>query len=370
MNNPAVSIIIPVYNAENYLRRCIESVLSQSFTSFELILVDDGSKDRSPQICDEFACKDSRVRVMHKPNGGVSAARNDGLDIATGDYITFIDADDWVEKGYIKCLYDNRKYDYVIGTFVSEPAGRVRESVHQTFEGDRTKDFVTITHLSNGYPWGKLFQSKIIKINSIRFHLIKVYEDLLFCLEYIRHCSSICILSHANYHYFNPNDKVVVEKFKLTKEDVVWLYLCTQKEVDLISEKFGTRPVTLMFNFYLHLNLVDLYERGDDKVLSEAYKMLHPNATADEYYNDTFASPIRVLLDKISQTIVKDIKKCVYMMKLLNTMDCSKSLTTIGYTSKVNKVCAYCIKYELYPLAVIVLIIAKIKAKILLKFRL
>ena len=91
MNNPAISIIIPVYNAEKYLRRCIDSVLSQSFTDFELILVDDGSTDSSPQICDEYASQDSRVKVIHKANGGVSAARNDGLDIAKGEYVTFIE---------------------------------------------------------------------------------------------------------------------------------------------------------------------------------------------------------------------------------------------------------------------------------------
>ena len=91
MNNPAISIIIPVYNADKYLRRCIDSVISQSFTDFELILVDDGSKDKSPQICDEYASQDKRVRVIHKVNGGVSAARNDGLDIAKGEYVTFID---------------------------------------------------------------------------------------------------------------------------------------------------------------------------------------------------------------------------------------------------------------------------------------
>ena len=113
MNNPAISIIIPVYNAENYLRRCIDSVLSQSFTDFELILVDDGSKDKSPQICDEYASQDTRVRVIHKANGGVSAARNDGLDIAKGEYITFIDSDDWVERDYLSTLSNYRDYDIV-----------------------------------------------------------------------------------------------------------------------------------------------------------------------------------------------------------------------------------------------------------------
>lgn len=95
--SPTISVIIPVYNAEKYLRRCIDSVLSQTFTDFELLLIDDGSKDKSGAICDEYAAKDSRVRVFHKENGGVSSARNMGLDNACGNYIAFVDADDWID---------------------------------------------------------------------------------------------------------------------------------------------------------------------------------------------------------------------------------------------------------------------------------
>ena len=142
MKNFAISIIIPVYNTEKYLRRCIESVLSQSFTDFELILVDDGSKDSSPQICDEYASQDKRVRVIHKVNGGVSAARNDGLDIAKGEYVTFIDSDDWVEREYLQSLYDKRSLDFVIGNFINEPSGKKRKINECTFIGDKLKDYL------------------------------------------------------------------------------------------------------------------------------------------------------------------------------------------------------------------------------------
>ena len=118
MKQPAISIIVPVYNAEKYLRRCIDSILSQSFTDFELILIDDGSTDLSPQICDEYASRDNRIKLIYKKNAGVSAARNDGLDIAQGEFITFVDSDDWVDERYLECLYKNKKYNYVIGTFI------------------------------------------------------------------------------------------------------------------------------------------------------------------------------------------------------------------------------------------------------------
>ena len=96
--SPTISVIIPVYNTEMYLRRCIDSVLAQTYQDFELLLIDDGSKDSSGAICDEYAAKDARVRVFHKENGGVSSARNLGLDNARGEWVTFVDSDDYIEK--------------------------------------------------------------------------------------------------------------------------------------------------------------------------------------------------------------------------------------------------------------------------------
>ena len=96
--NPKISVIVPVYNTEKYLKRCIDSILAQSYSDFELLLIDDGSTDASPAICDEYATNDSRVRVFHKPNGGVSSARNLGLDNARGEWIAFVDSDDWIES--------------------------------------------------------------------------------------------------------------------------------------------------------------------------------------------------------------------------------------------------------------------------------
>ena len=103
--NPEISIIVPVYNVEKYLKRCIDSILNQSFTNFELILVDDGSTDNSGKIIDEYAIKDERIKVIHKENGGQGSARNRGLDIAKGNYIGFVDSDDWIHKDMYKCMY-------------------------------------------------------------------------------------------------------------------------------------------------------------------------------------------------------------------------------------------------------------------------
>ena len=106
VNIPKISVIIPVYNTEKYLRRCIDSVLAQTYQDFELLLIDDGSKDSSGAICDEYASQDTRVRVFHKENGGVSSARNLGLDHARGEWITFVDADDWMADDMLQQMLD------------------------------------------------------------------------------------------------------------------------------------------------------------------------------------------------------------------------------------------------------------------------
>ena len=105
MQNPLVSIIVPIYKVEPYLRRCLDSIVNQTYTNLEIILVDDGSPDGCPQICDEYAAKDKRIIVIHKENGGLSSARNAGLKIASGAFISFVDSDDWVNDHYIETLY-------------------------------------------------------------------------------------------------------------------------------------------------------------------------------------------------------------------------------------------------------------------------
>ena len=211
MNNPAISIIIPVYNAENYLRRCIDSVLSQSFTDFELILVDDGSNDKSPQICDEYASQDTRVRVIHKANGGVSAARNDGLDIAKGEYITFIDSDDWVERDYLSTLSNYRDYDIVFFSHrLIYEDGYISEFLFEAKEGDKQNIWEIVASLrknavgSNfyGYTWNKMFRRDIIEKYKIRFiEGLRISEDEVYTLDYCTHAKSIKVLPLCLYNY-------------------------------------------------------------------------------------------------------------------------------------------------------------------------
>lgn len=203
--SPKISVIVPVYNVEKYLPRCIDSILSQTFTDFELILIDDGSPDNSGKICDEYAEKDSRVRVFHKPNGGVSSARNLGLDKASGEWITFIDSDDYIEQDFLDIpsgvaedlLLQNYKFikngeckKYVNPKFVT-PTNEVQKIINRN-----------IDKLIFRVPWAKFFRRKIIIDNRISFiEGIKVGEDTIFVLDYLCFTKGICFLSNAYYVY-------------------------------------------------------------------------------------------------------------------------------------------------------------------------
>lgn len=219
MENRLVSIIVPVYNVEKYLEECLDAILNQTYRKLQIILVDDGSPDRSGKICDEYAEKDSRVIVIHKNNEGVSSARNDGLAHADGDYIGFVDADDIIAPemyeelvkameqenvDFCMCGYN----DYVNGQLIPHeeplPSGRCVQ--------DEIRDKLLLpmigTPLSRpacaaimGSNCRVLYRNHIIKQNGIRFKKIKIAEDLLFHVEYMCKCTSAWVIPQCFYHY-------------------------------------------------------------------------------------------------------------------------------------------------------------------------
>ena len=196
---PKISIIVPVYNTADYLPACIESLLRQTHENLELLFVDDGSTDESPAILDAFAQRDSRIRVIHKPNGGVSAARNAGIDAATGAYIGFVDSDDTVEPTYCEALLSAFSKHPEIGAAIcnrfihGHPNGRELGSCTGSGEVLSGRDAalfaVSIGKSFEGYLWNKLFCAKIFreqKDGKPRFRLdesLSVCEDLLLCVE-------------------------------------------------------------------------------------------------------------------------------------------------------------------------------------------
>lgn len=216
MNNiPKLSIIIPIYNAEQFIRRCIDSILVQTYTDFELLLIDDGSKDNSGNICDIYAEQDSRIRVFHKNNGGVSSARNLGLDKARGEWIVFVDSDDAISNHYLSIVKDFISdliltgCDYPDVKFIEDETGITGEDLLLFYER-------FLHTLQMRVPWAKFFKRSLI--GNLRFNeSYKIGEDTLFILTYLKKVKIMSITNKASYIY-TPNTDFVYSKYALDAE--------------------------------------------------------------------------------------------------------------------------------------------------------
>lgn len=202
---PTISIIIPIYNAEKTLKRCLHSIILQDFKDFEVILINDCSKDKSYEICDNIVFCDQRFKVKHLPkNNGVSNARNIGLEQATGKYIVFIDSDDYIEKNYLTTLYN------VIERF---PNSLITSSIYKDLATERivigvndnkihSINYYSLFKLNlSGYLWNKIYNASIIRKNHLRFQELNACEDVIFNTNYIQYCQSIKLIGSPLYHY-------------------------------------------------------------------------------------------------------------------------------------------------------------------------
>lgn len=230
MNSELVSVIIPVFNAQNTLRRCIESILSQTHSNIEIILIDDGSTDSSAEICSKYTAKDCRIKTIRKENGGVSSARNAGLSAAFGDYIAFVDADDYIESRMYELLLSRMKKDNsnigICNIFFEDPDGKTLSSFdHEDYTFER-KDYPEqsyFNHCISGYVWNRLFSRDVIFSRSGE-HIcfdpdISIAEDDLFNYEIFSSNGSLTY-SYMNtrlYHYVSNPNGAVNKRFSLEK---------------------------------------------------------------------------------------------------------------------------------------------------------
>jgi len=221
-----VSVVVPTYNVEKYLERCVESIRSQTYSTLEIILVDDGSTDRSGAMCDELAKHDDRIRVIHKENGGLSDARNFGLAEATGEYVCFIDSDDWVEPDMISSAVDALKKensdiaiwgyyaDFVdAGEKILSSSKRIlREEPH--FDGENPYGEIGSVLGFCGYAWNKLYRLPFLKEQQLTFTKgISLVEDILFNAKAICRAESVTFLPTAYNHYMQRNAETLGTKF-------------------------------------------------------------------------------------------------------------------------------------------------------------
>lgn len=219
----AISIIVPIYKAEKYLRKCIDGILQQSFTDFQLILVDDGSPDSSGEICDEYASKDSRIEVIHKRNGGLTSARKCGVEYAKGRYSIQIDPDDWVESSLLEDLYQKAikvDADIVICDFWEHCDGNTVYSKQEPKSLEHTEVMKEMFSTLKGTMWNKLIRTSCYKQCNIQFYEdLVLIEDLFLMFQFLLHPLKVAYVPKALYHYernTNPNSLTMAhgERFK------------------------------------------------------------------------------------------------------------------------------------------------------------
>lgn len=263
MPYPKISIIVPVYNTEKYLNRCVDSILTQSFSDFELLLVNDGSTDKSGSICDDYACQDSRVRVLHKVNGGVSSARNSGLDNAKGEWIMFVDSDDWIINTQLEDLVKYPTYDLRVNNYQlygsDEAIGG--ELPDARYNGNEQIYECLIEYFSTNFKsaCGKRFKMSIIEKHSLRFeNNISMGEDLIFVLDYLKYTNSISLSSLKGLIYNRVNESSLTHNN--SNYTPVRFITRVENTIDVLERKFSRSLRSLTLSLII-MDFCELIER-------------------------------------------------------------------------------------------------------------
>ncbi|MBO5925082.1 MAG: glycosyltransferase family 2 protein [Clostridia bacterium] len=312
-----ISVIVPVYKVQDYLPRCIDSILSQSYKDIEVILVDDGSPDECGRICDEYSKKDSRIVVVHKVNGGLSSARNAGLDIAKGEYISFVDSDDWLDSRFLENLYNA-----LINTDAQMSACKFcRTKGDEVTRAEFEEDIHTITtdryacvfdeNSYAGYAWNKLFSKDIIDKYNLRFDE-KIFngEDFPFTIRYVHHIDKVAFIKQDLYYYFF-RESGIMNTIRLSDRFVTILY-AREQVLDFLTQ-----------------HAPDVYDRCKASYLSILCKIKYM-AMLDMDKHLSLYSEVNAK--------IKSNKKGLFSLKGVKTKDKIKLWLMINFPSVMSKI--------------------------------
>lgn len=233
-----ISLIIPVYKVEKYLEKCIQSVINQTYENLQIILVDDGSPDNCGKICDEYAKKDHRIEVIHKSNGGLSDARNKGLEIAKGEYIGFVDSDDYIEADMYEVLYNLLKQynaDVSICNFYTVSQGKISiknadNGINEYNRIEILKEILLDKNIQS-YAWNKLYKKELF--DEIKYPIGKKYEDIGTTFYLLEKCNKVVVTGKSEYYYINRQDSIVNNVTESTITDYIELIM---QRYDYIEE--------------------------------------------------------------------------------------------------------------------------------------
>lgn len=311
MQNKLISVIVPVYKVEKYLNRCIDSIIKQTYHNLEILLVDDGSPDNSGKICDEYAKKDERIKVIHKPNGGLSDARNYALEIAKGEYIGFVDSDDYIKEDMFQTLYDlceENNADISIVSFYEMVENRViavRDSgqLQVMDKIEAIKELLIDTKIQS-YAWNKLFKKDLFV--GLRFPTGKNFEDIATTLILFEKCNKIVRLEEPKYYYVRRNDSIVgIRNYKTYHDylEVIWnkyLYLKDKyPEIEVYNAYNFVINMIWVYTIIVSYDIEELYLEFD-KLYQEFINILtkYENQIIDKLENYNKAILYMMLTDK------------------------------------------------------------------------
>ncbi len=332
-NNDLISVIIPVYNVEQYLNRCVDSVINQTYKNLEIILVDDGSTDNSGKICDEYALKDNRIMVVHKKNGGAGSARNAGLDIAKGEYIGFVDSDDYIEPDMYEFLYDlllqNKAdvsccnmFDYKDGSYI--PSSNLQmDGFFNLEQMDGFFNLEEVLCLKGGlYVWNKLFLRN--SIGNLRFNekLKFGVEDLYFNFEILKKIKNIIFSKKAKYYYWdNRNSLTRKKQHKRQKRqilDLIEFYdeaikYCKENKMRKVIDNYKKRLFYWIIKF---LFIISQDKCEQEESLKFLLQYVRKEITYWLFGNCSIKTKIFLLLSCINFNLASKIYRLILKLKL------------------------------------------------------
>lgn len=273
--NIKVSVVIPAYNVEKYIKQCLDSVINQTLKDIEIICINDGSKDNTLAILKEFAQKDSRIKLIDKVNEGISVARNQGMELARGEYISFIDSDDWIDENYLENLYNTaKKYDSDVAcsSIIRVTGNHKRKKLLYTkeeYSNDKDKkNELTNVPICN-YVWNKIYRREKLLKSCVKFPCGRVYEDVIWSIQVIYYMDSVVTVPSASYYYRkNPTSIGSTKSEKNAKDFAIsekeMLAFAKEKDLKLLDgykyakrERYRFLGITVLKRFYYYPNIVE-----------------------------------------------------------------------------------------------------------------
>lgn len=279
---PEISVIVPVYKVEKYIRKCVDSILAQTFSDFELLLVDDGSPDNCGVICDEYAQKDGRVKVIHKKNGGLSDARNAALDIMRGKYVYFVDSDDWISSDALECAYSSLKRTgakVATGNMVSvHERGMEKQLYSPTLEEKLLKGDEILMTLLRPNAVNRLYQAELFE--KIRYPVGRLYEDVFVYHKILEQIDSMVLTGKNSYYYLVRDGSIMNMKYNIKFTDIIDAVYERAKWLDSIGQKKLADETRL----FVYSQVAVAYAHLDNKNSEHFRRLNEIKALYDECY--------------------------------------------------------------------------------------